>query len=149
MFTVRMHRKGKYWEENLSEESIRMQFGEFILDRLMVTAWPGTELINQPARVFVLEFNKKTVDTLITTEARLDRWRHSHTPPLPEDLCIFKSGDDHPMLITVAHEGFGWFIGDLRPFHGATLAHNVHSEKLFYQGKYFCKRWKKKLVSQR
>jgi hypothetical protein len=68
--------------------------------------WPGTQLLSGTAIVYCFAYNAKTATILQNHSARLFQWVQ---PDLPEDLCLLKS-IDRPWLVSIAHEGDGYFI---------------------------------------
>jgi hypothetical protein len=96
-------------DEPKIEVAVAFVIGDELLESLWATAWPGTQLFKHGAsKVFIAKFDKHLRDRLVSTENRLSAWQHEHDPPLPSDLCLYRSGDSRPTLVTVTHD-IGWF----------------------------------------
>lgn len=87
-------------------------FGRAIRRTLLATAWPGTQLIEHPGRVFVIDFDNHVRRTMVETENRLGGWNQWHAPPLPEDICAYREGDPYPCLVSVTHDDDAWIVHD-------------------------------------
>ena len=96
-------------DEPKIETTIASVIGDALLESLWATAWPGTRLFKGgSSKVFTAKFDKRIRDRLVSTENRLSAWQHEHDPPLPSDLCLYRSGDPRPTLVSVTHD-IGWF----------------------------------------
>lgn len=91
------------------ENAVAKLFGEFLLERFWASAWPGTSLSNSASMIYVIAFDASVATRMSETEDRLASWNQWHRPPLPADLCLYRSGDKWPTLVSVTHEGEGWF----------------------------------------
>jgi hypothetical protein len=123
-------------------------FGSYILEKLPVSAWPGTELIGGVASAFVIEFNEKVKDVMLSVEPDLCKWRLNTQPPLPEDICLFKAADSYPAFISISHERLAWLISEKRPdLSGVSMEKEKYRPKpeaLIFSGKYYCRQAHKK-----
>ncbi|HSG40192.1 MAG TPA: hypothetical protein VLE27_11185 [Thermoanaerobaculia bacterium] len=90
-------------------------FADRVLERRLVRRWPGTEMSESLALVFVIDFDPGLIQPMAKLGPLLENWRHSNTPPLPEDLCLFRQGDEWPVLISVTHERDAWILSEDRP----------------------------------
>lgn len=97
------------------EEVVASLFGDDIRERKLVRRWPGTELDDAQAVVFVIAFDLRLIRPMAGLGPLLSHWRHSNVPPLPEDPCLFREGDDWPVLVSVTHEGDAWILSEERP----------------------------------
>jgi hypothetical protein len=96
-------------DEPKIETAVASVIGDALIESLWATAWPGTQLLTRGAsKVFTAKFDKRIRDRLVSTESRLSAWHHEHDPPLPSDLCLYRSGDPRPTLVSVTHD-VGWF----------------------------------------
>jgi hypothetical protein len=93
-------------------DSVATIFGKCILRAASAKAWPGTELIEHVAKVYVIAFNVDIQEQMIRTQKYLSGWKQSSDPPLPEDICLYRDGDPWPMLVTVTHDGDAWLFDD-------------------------------------
>lgn len=114
LFVTRLWRKRRAWIPDSAEllNSIYGLFNENIIDSYLVSKWPGTRLIGHPGRVFIVKLDRNVVSRIVAEEGRLTGWLQSDEPPLPEDLCVFKSGANWPFMVTTTHEEEGWFFGE-------------------------------------
>ncbi len=97
------------------DRTIEQLFGERVLERRLVRRWPGTELYGHNGLVFLIAFDAALIKPMVEIGERLSNWRHNNNPPLPEDPCLFRQGDDWPVLISVTHERDAWILSDERP----------------------------------
>ena len=49
---------------------------------------------------------------MIATQKYLSGWKQSNDPPLPEDVCLYREGEDWPVLVSVTHDGDAWLFDD-------------------------------------
>lgn len=91
-------------------QAITDLLGSIILERHYTTAWPGTRLVGHDGLVLTIHFSERLIGPMAAAGELLRHWRHSHTPPLPEDLCLYRHGDKHPVLVSVTHEAMAWLI---------------------------------------
>ena len=97
------------------EETIKALFGSRLLERKLVRRWPGTELYEHYGLVFLIAFDSGLVKPMAEAGKCLVNWRHNNNPPLPEDPCLFREGDDWPVLVSVTHERDAWVLSEDRP----------------------------------
>ena len=97
------------------EETVTSLFGSRLLERMLVRRWPGTTLSADKSAVFLVAFDSSLIKSMATLGRRIEDWRHIHEPPLPEDLCLFRQGDDWPVLASVTHEREAWILSEERP----------------------------------
>lgn len=123
-------------------------FGKYVLDKMPVTAFPGTDLLGGVASAFIIEFNDTVKDIMLVAEPKLNNWRYNKQPSLPEDICLFKATDSYPTFVSITHEGRAWLINEDRPVvRGVTLEiekYRPRPEELIFEGKYFCREFMKK-----
>lgn len=96
-------------DEPRVESAVAELFGEVLLESFWASAWPGTRLSNSASMIYVIAFDASVATRMSETEDRLPSWNQWHRPPLPADLCLYRSGDRWPTLVSVTHEGEGWF----------------------------------------
>lgn len=82
-----------------------------ILRRVLARKWPGTEVIGSEAIVFVIGFDAALMKPMVEAAPRLAEWTRWNDPPLPEDLCLYRQGDEWPALMSITHEGDAWVFG--------------------------------------
>jgi len=100
------------------ETVVENLFGETVLKRRLARRWPGTELSDSKALVYVIAFNETFIQPMVELGPLLSDWKHSHQPPMPEDPCLFRHGDEWPVFVSVTHEGDAWALSDGRPPFG-------------------------------
>ena len=121
------------------ERRLEKLFGENVLDSLKASAWPGTELTNHRGLIFVIRFNEAVKDIALRAEPELKKWLNTANPPLPEDICLFKTIESYPRFVSVTHEGLAWVLNDKRPKLSGVNKSNLQPQELFFSGRYFCK----------
>ncbi len=72
----------------------------FELEIKRVTAWPGTELIEGVADLYVYSAFEESQKVILEFSKRLTDWS---LPMLPEDLCFLRQ-DASPILTSISHE---------------------------------------------
>lgn len=97
------------------DETVTTLFGDRLLERKLVCRWPGTKLIRHQGVVYLIDFDPSLIKAMAKLGRRLEDWRHSHKPPLPEDPCLFRQGDEWPVLVSVTHEREAWIFAEERP----------------------------------
>lgn len=119
-------------------------FGEFVLSEALCSWWPGT-MTKGAGRVFLLRFDDSVIKVASKVGRRFLAWERGCEPPLPEDICLFKTGASHPVLISVTHEGDAWLLTNKE----VGLAHVSNSDyelddimRSFSRAKFFCRRWR-------
>lgn len=83
--------------------------------RLLATQWPGNKMIGHEGGVFVIDFDATLIRPMVQAASRLADWTRWNDPPLPEDLCLYRQGDEWPAFFSVTHESDAWAIGDAGP----------------------------------
>lgn len=96
-------------DEPRVKSAVAKLFGEVLLESFWASAWPGTALSNSASMIYVITFDASVATRMSDTEDRLPAWNQWHQPPLPADVCLYRSGDRWPTLVSVTHEGEGWF----------------------------------------
>jgi hypothetical protein len=119
-------------------------FGAFVLSEALSSWWPGT-ITKGAGRVFLLRFDDSVLEVASKVGPRFLAWERGCKPPLPEDICLFKIGASHPILISVTHEGDAWLLTN----RTVDLAHVSKSDyelddikRSFYRAKFFYRRWR-------
>jgi len=108
-------RKGLVLRRPSIEGLIAALFDERVLERKWVRKWPGSELVNAKAVVYLISFDASLIKHMAEVGERLEDWRHARQPPLPEDPCLFRDGDEWPVLVSVTHERDAWILSEERP----------------------------------
>lgn len=142
LVVVRMEqddKTGRYSTLRELEQLTKTLFGPNVLEDFQASAWPGTELIKHRAHVSLVRFDESIAEVILRTEPDFTRWRHPSNLPLPEDICLFNSSADTPTLVSVTHEELCWIIVEQKPKLDGVRETNFGPEKLFWQGKYFCR----------
>lgn len=125
-------------------DSIHQLTRDLLRDHLITTikagAWPGTELFGHQAVVFVARFDEQCAARMVATERQLFGWRHAHTPALPEDICLFRWGDQLPHFFSVTHENRAWCVGSAKPPFAPQAAYSKceRNELLIPEAEHFC-----------
>jgi hypothetical protein len=107
-------RKSVFTKPSL-EQAVTSLFGDRLLTRKVARKWPGTELIGHDGMIFVIAFDSSLVDPMCELGETLGAWLHSRDSPLPEDPCLYKQGDDCPVLVSVTHERDAWILSNTKP----------------------------------
>ncbi len=103
-------------------QAIDRLFGPWILRRDHTSEWPGTRLIGHDGLAVTVRFSEGLIDRMIAAGELFRDWTDRHSPPLPEDLCLYRSGEDKPTLLSVTHEEMIWLYTDRDlDFPGAEL----------------------------
>ena len=68
--------------------------------------WPGTQIFDDMATVFLFRLNQRTTDVLQDVASSLFAWQQ---PRFPEDLCLLRA-DGEPWLVTISHERDAYFV---------------------------------------
>lgn len=92
------------------EEAIQHIFAPWVVDRRYASRWPGTKLMGHDALVTTIEFSEAAIAPMVAAAEFLRDWRHSHAPPLPEDLCLYRKGDVLPTLVSATHKQVAWLL---------------------------------------
>ena len=146
LVALRLDQIGNKWRyaDPQAGEFFQSQFGSYILTGFQAAEWPGTELMGHPGFIYVVKFNEKVKDLILRIQPSLAKWQRNETPPLPEDICLFREGDSHPVLITCTHELYAWLITNKKPTLQGFRKSNIPPDKLFPTGKYFCRKFKQR-----
>jgi len=119
-------------------------FGEFVMSEALCSWWPGT-VTKGAGLVFLIRFNDSVREIASQAGPRLLAWERGQHPPLPEDICLFKLGGSHPIMLSVTHEGDAWLLTNKRVDlpHVAKANHELDDiMRSFCRGKLFCRRWR-------
>jgi len=152
LVAVRLEKSRARWMPMNPEASDRLErlFSPHIRERFLASGWPGNEMFRHPGFVYLLEFGTAVKDLVLRVEPNLHKW-HIDDGPLPEDICLFRLGDPHPIFVSVIHEGDAWLLTNKEPqLRGISLdkvinSKNLRKELLAFPGKYFCRPWRGKL----
>ena len=118
-------------------KSTRMIFGTSIIKEINATGWPGTMLVRDTGRVYVIEFNRAIMEAIVKIEPNLFEWREVHPKHLPEDICVFRRVSNLPVLVSVTHERDAWILSNTKP-PGFKTSRFKPSELYIWDGEYFC-----------
>lgn len=134
LIAVRLEENKGEWEPYAEaiETRIEALFGSHILDRFYASRWPGTQLSDRPGLIYVIRFDAAIKDRVLSTEPSFVGWLHDREPPLPEDLCLFKSSNVYPTFMSVTHEERAWLISeDLPAVRGVSPPAGINSDDIF------------------
>ena len=139
LLSMRLERAGNGWRYVNQEAGDRLKrlFGPFLVKSFHASAWPGTEVIGVPGEVSIIKFDAKVKDVILQTQPDLNKWLHISQPALPEDLCLFRSNDAWPSLVSVTHEKQAWLIDSVRPNLLGIGKSDLQPKQLFFEGSYF------------
>lgn len=107
--------KGLVPRKSSIDATIASLFGERLIERKFVRRWPGTTLSYDKAIVYLIAFEPCLIKPMAALGRKVEDWRHTHQPPLPEDPCLFRQGDEWPVLVSVTHERDAWILSEARP----------------------------------
>jgi hypothetical protein len=144
LVALRLERRHGQWLPICSGLDIKVErlFGKSIVDKFFANAWPGTELIRHPGLVYIIALDSKAEEMLCNLESSLRNWHHNNTPPMPEDLCIFREGSGYPIFGSCTHEQDAWFLHPTRPgVKGVKMSRSSMDELIIPKGRYFCRTW--------
>jgi len=119
------------------EDNIKRVFEKYILESFWASQWPGTQLFEHKGRVWILEFSEEVKALVLKTQPIFAMWHNNSL--LPEDICVFREGNRSPTLLSVTHEGDGWFFSRDKP-RMPKLRQDQKLEEFIPSGKYFCYR---------
>ena len=94
------------------DDTVKRVFGDALLRTPWVTAWPVIELIRHPGKAYIARLDREVVQRMSAVQNRLFGWTESNEPPLPEDPCVYRTGDPLPLLITRTHTRDLWLLHD-------------------------------------
>jgi hypothetical protein len=101
---------GKLTEPRV-EKAVEKIFGKKVLRALWAAAWAGTKLFRKrSAKIWIIEFDGEVRDRMMAAESSLAGWVHAKERPLPEDVCLYRSGDPLPTFVSVTHEPEAWLF---------------------------------------
>jgi hypothetical protein len=80
----------------------------FMVSKKSLARWPGTELLDGVAEVYVFSLTSESTEKLKRATSRLYGWCQ---PYLPEDLCLLLR-EEEPWLVSISHEGDAYFTLD-------------------------------------
>jgi hypothetical protein len=91
--------------------AVRTLFGDRVLETWVTSEWPVTMLIDGHALIFVVAFDDRLIGPMAKAGPTFGDWNGFSPPrPLPEDLCLFRQGDEWPSVISVTHEVDAWIL---------------------------------------
>jgi hypothetical protein len=91
------------------QTAVERLFAGNIIRTQWTSAWAGTQLLRRrEGKVWIISFNEDVRDRLISAENTIRGWRHNAPTPLPEDICLYRTGDDLPTFVSVTHDGEAW-----------------------------------------
>lgn len=97
-------------DEPRVDTTVLKLFGDTLLETFWASAWPGTQVFEGGAsKIYILRFDESVRRRIVAAQKRLPAWTQWSDPPLPADMCLYKTGDPLPTLVSVTHEGEGWF----------------------------------------
>lgn len=103
-------RKNRVGFDPLVQESTVEIFGDRILRKVFARGWPGTRLIDHRGEVYVVAFDVTVQRRMVQASNEFSGWTQWSTPPLPEDICLYRDGEDSPVLVSVTHDGDSWLF---------------------------------------
>lgn len=109
------YKKEPVLSKPLINDTVSSLFGESLLERKLVRRWPGTELSYTKAVVYRIAFTPSFILPMARLGNKLQDWQASHEPPLPEDPCLYREGDEWPVFVSVTHERDAWILSEERP----------------------------------
>ncbi len=139
---LRSHKPGlQRWVERV--------FKPYIQESFLASAWPGTMVCDGYALVYVVEFNEAVKGLVMNGAPNLKDWDERNTPPLPEDICLLKTGDPFPTLMSVIHEGDAWLLTNENPrLRGVSFSKTIRranrKREFIFEDKYFCRVWRER-----
>ncbi|MBA3241726.1 MAG: hypothetical protein H0T60_10920 [Acidobacteria bacterium] len=145
LVALRLEQHGNKWRyaNEAAGESVKALFAPFILTGFQASEWPGTQLVGHPGFVYVLNFDEAVKNIVLATQPSLDKWGHSEDLPLPEDICLFKEADSHPILVSRTHDLDAWLITDKEPTLQGFAKTNIPPGNMFPEGRFFCKKYER------
>jgi hypothetical protein len=146
LVVLRLYQVGNKWlyTEPKAGEFFQVNFGSYILSGFQAGAWPGTKLLGAPAFVYVLTFNEEVRQVVLRIQPSLTKWQHKENPPLPEDICLFRESDSHPVLVSSTHDLVAWLLSDKTPDVQGFKKTSLRPSSFFPKGKYFCHKYEKR-----
>jgi hypothetical protein len=129
----------KFWEDARGRtegpnpkilDAMEFLFSGRILRRVFARKWPGTEVIGSEGIVFVIEFDAALIEPMVQAAGRFADWGYWNDPPLPEDLCLYRHGDEWPAVYSTTHESDIYAIGETGPPIQRTVARPLDADFL-------------------
>ena len=144
LLVLRRQQVGNKWHYANPEAGERLHsiFDNYVVTGFPTEEWPGTKS-SEPAFVFVLKFNEEVKRVILQTEPALKNWLHSNELALPEDPCLFRKSDPHPIFVTSIHHDVAWLLSEKKPALPSFKRTDFSPRSLFPEGKYFCRPYKK------
>lgn len=142
MFVIPLERANRNWKpRNESLIDILHQYEPNLIDMFLASGWPGSDYMSHPGLVCVFAFNQAVISQMLKVRRNLSRWTIGDSPPLPEDICFFKSGASIPTFASCTHEGEGWLLSkEDYPILG--IARRVATREMFiFKDRAFCRLW--------
>ena len=143
LLVLRRQQIGNKWRYANPEAAERFHstFDRYVVTGFAALEWPGTKS-TEPAFVYVLRFNEEVKELVLQTEPSLKNWLHSDETPLPEDPCLFRESDPHPIFVTSIHHDVAWLISENKPDLSSFKKTDYSPQSLFSEGRYFCRKYK-------
>lgn len=82
---------------------------------LLAEEWPGTKCPGSSNLILLARFDEAVLERMAAAGPYLSDWTARNTPPLPEDLCLFRQGSEWPVFFSSSHENLGWLISTKQP----------------------------------
>lgn len=141
LLVLRRHQVGNKWRyaDEKAGERFHSTFDRYVVTGFPAYEWPGTQA-HEPAFVYVVKFNEEVKKVVLRTEPSLKKWQHSAESSLPEDPCLFRESDPHPILVTTIHHDVAWLLSEKIPDLSGFKKTDYSPRELFPEGKYFCRR---------
>ena len=145
LVVLRLQQEGNRWRyaEPQAGEFIQAGFGPHILTGFQAGEWPGTKA-SEPAFIYVLNFNEEVKEDVLQTQPLLAKWLHGEQPALPEDICLFRESDTHPIFLSSTHHDLAWLLSVSDPAIPGFKKTNFAPGSFFPQGRYFCRKFEKR-----
>jgi len=134
--------RGRVSFDSAVERATKALLGNRMVDHFRATAWPGTQLMRHTAKVFVARFDAELMLGMSKQEDDLFQWTRRSPKRLPEDICLFRRGSDHPVLVSVTHENDAYIVAerDAGPPGFERTESSIKDLMLAWDGPYFCLR---------
>ncbi len=95
--------------------SVGRIFGTAAMQKFRAARWPGRQVFGHRERVHLIRFDSEVAARMLSVEPTLRGWQHGHPLSLPEDPCLFRAGDDLPVLLSVTIHSEAWIVSEDRP----------------------------------
>lgn len=145
LVVLRLNQDGNRWRYANPEagEFVQNSFGPHIITGFQAAEWPGTKS-REPAFIYVLNFNEEVKEAVLQTQPSLAKWQHGEQPTLPEDICLFRESDAHPIFLSSTHHYLAWLLSNRVPVLEGFKKTDFASSSFFPQGRYFCRKFQKR-----